>query len=293
MALVGFAGTLVASIAATRLTDWWTRYKSSRLDLLTAGKAADKNHDEARALRLAQLEALRLIIEPYEKRLHEAGLELAADRDIVRQASAWVRQHIGATPSLDISLNPDVEDDLRRAVNTALTGLSGLRETPGAPADMRAAAEAAVLAEIEADVGVLPERLTTLLKDPTEGWFPIFARQLGQKFKNDADFNSIWTAMRLALLGSDVAAIRDDLRRLDEALFGKPPVELYLPDLDSVRSEDRFSYKNPDIAFVGREDELAVLDEFLDAEPPFLWMMLTGGGGAGKSRLALELCKRR
>jgi len=42
--------------------------------------------------------------------------------------------------------------------------------------------------------------------------------------------------------------------------------------------------------FLGRQAEMKALDDFLESPTPFNWMLMTGPGGAGKSRLALELC---
>ena len=44
------------------------------------------------------------------------------------------------------------------------------------------------------------------------------------------------------------------------------------------------------VGFTGRNTEMADLDGFLDHPAPFAWRLMTGPGGAGKSRLALELC---
>lgn len=63
-------------------------------------------------------------------------------------------------------------------------------------------------------------------------------------------------------------------------------------ELSSTLTLQRFSPRNPRVRFVGRKDELAALKKFLLAErsQPFAWWLITGGGGAGKTRLALELC---
>ena len=60
----------------------------------------------------------------------------------------------------------------------------------------------------------------------------------------------------------------------------------------STASFLRFSPRNPRVPFLGRDAELRALNEFLLAERrhPFAWWLITGGGGAGKTRLALELC---
>jgi hypothetical protein len=62
----------------------------------------------------------------------------------------------------------------------------------------------------------------------------------------------------------------------------------------SVDGSLRFSPHNPRIPFFGRGPELEALDKFLTSEPRevFTWWLMVGGGGAGKTRLARELCLR-
>jgi hypothetical protein len=60
---------------------------------------------------------------------------------------------------------------------------------------------------------------------------------------------------------------------------------------------DRLKYTSGLFPFRGREAEIAMLRDFLLAPDPtnrtdpFRWLLLTGPGGEGKSRLALEFCK--
>lgn len=52
----------------------------------------------------------------------------------------------------------------------------------------------------------------------------------------------------------------------------------------------QFHYTQRITNFLGREEEINSLKEFYNSEKSFYWWLLTGQGGAGKSRLALELC---
>jgi hypothetical protein len=56
----------------------------------------------------------------------------------------------------------------------------------------------------------------------------------------------------------------------------------------------RFSPRNPRVPFLGREAAFESLEQFLTVEQdqPFAWWLVTGGGGAGKTRLARQLCLR-
>jgi len=52
-----------------------------------------------------------------------------------------------------------------------------------------------------------------------------------------------------------------------------------------------FHYLNPAIRFHGREEEMAALDAFREDDRQVLFSVLTGSGGAGKSRLLFEYTK--
>lgn len=53
-----------------------------------------------------------------------------------------------------------------------------------------------------------------------------------------------------------------------------------------------YHYSQQYLKFCGRRMELAQLQNFVEADRMFLWWAVTGQGGAGKSRLALEFLKR-
>ncbi len=52
----------------------------------------------------------------------------------------------------------------------------------------------------------------------------------------------------------------------------------------------RFTYKSRFMPFVGRQDAMEHLRAFLEQKEMLSWEIITGAGGTGKSRLALELC---
>lgn len=65
----------------------------------------------------------------------------------------------------------------------------------------------------------------------------------------------------------------------------------------AITSEQRSSFSQyyfaaEDLSFQGRETELVCLEEFLEQRDQNLWYSVNGQSGSGKSRLALELCRR-
>lgn len=64
-------------------------------------------------------------------------------------------------------------------------------------------------------------------------------------------------------------------------------------ELWNTSTLQRFSPRNPRVPFLGRQRELAALDTFLtESSKPFVWRLITGSGGTGKTRLALEICRQ-
>jgi hypothetical protein len=65
---------------------------------------------------------------------------------------------------------------------------------------------------------------------------------------------------------------------------------LWRPSLPS-NDRTRFIFSARVLPLIGRDAEKNILEDFLgSAEQPCRWMVMHGSGGAGKSRLALELC---
>ncbi|MFJ5835423.1 hypothetical protein ACIQGO_01345 [Streptomyces shenzhenensis] len=119
-----------------------------------------------------------------------------------------------------------------------------------------------------------------------------------------SEHNGIWLCQNCGkLIDSDVLrytapalrqwkneAERKTLKML-EAGVGESNDSLLLdsPRLDS--SESLLAFANTAIARIGRDAEIRELKEFLQADQVFSWWLWTGSAGAGKSRLAIELCR--
>jgi tetratricopeptide (TPR) repeat protein len=118
--------------------------------------------------------------------------------------------------------------------------------------------------------------------------------------------NGIWLCQSCAkLVDSDtrvftVAVLAEWKAEADRVAKGEilaPPAlspdtapTLLLPATDPSRAFFPFSARATELA--GRERENTLLDAFLDSSAQFSWWLVTGPAGSGKSRLALELCRR-
>jgi hypothetical protein len=67
-------------------------------------------------------------------------------------------------------------------------------------------------------------------------------------------------------------------------------VPLFIPVTDPAKAWLPFSSRATSL--VGRDKEQTRLENFLNSESTFSWLLMTGDGGSGKSRLALELCRQ-
>jgi hypothetical protein len=69
----------------------------------------------------------------------------------------------------------------------------------------------------------------------------------------------------------------------------QPPLSL---NLLKPTTANRLTYRSRQTPFIGRAKEMSVLDDFLARSSDFLWLVLYGPGGSGKSRLVQEFCVR-
>jgi hypothetical protein len=68
-----------------------------------------------------------------------------------------------------------------------------------------------------------------------------------------------------------------------------PPLQMHV---FPVSRPTRMHFRARKVPFLGRVSELQKLQAFLDSDASFSWWLITGAGGSGKSRLALEVCLR-
>lgn len=98
------------------------------------------------------------------------------------------------------------------------------------------------------------------------------------------------TQLALKQLG-EIAELKTDIAGLAAYMEGRlnPQPPLSLPLLDDI-AQNRLRFAARHIPFLGRGEEMSQLNAFRDGAERFSWGLVTGSGGLGKSRLALEFC---
>ncbi|MEJ0017131.1 MAG: hypothetical protein WDN25_11310 [Acetobacteraceae bacterium] len=179
--------------------------------------------------------------------------------------------------------------------------------------------------------GNLPPRFTDAFygEDPdgAGGWFALFIGEAAARLRAGGEFERIWNAEQIAVIRFMAEATHQDIAKLEQSaaaalqalLAQATTLDAIAGDAAAARAhaaatEDflrrdrdlplnlksglstegwlRFAAHNPAIRFRGRTTELAALRGFLDDRQAFRWWIVTGPGGAGKTRLGLELCLR-
>lgn len=91
---------------------------------------------------------------------------------------------------------------------------------------------------------------------------------------------------QLGLFAAELEQLDQKIDLISEDTRHRPWLELRRPSDDP----DLFLYRDMAIPFVGRDDEWNRLLKFLEEDKPFTWWRVIDAGGAGKSRIAQELC---
>ena len=158
-------------------------------------------------------------------------------------------------------------------------------------------------------------------RDGRNGWFDFFVRDVAAQLIAGSEFERSWNNEQVAVvrgmvegattsldevaswLRSSTESLRlavgnlNAVRRAVEAIrdqLAASPLGLeFMPAVVPVGLR-RFSPYNINVPFLGRQTELDALDTFLrpDDTRTFLWWVITGSGGSGKTRLARHLCLR-
>lgn len=286
---VPLAASLVSGIAASKIEKLGSAVVEAYGER-SQGKRIDPNHDLPRALRQAQLAALISMLEDWLLLPAEGEFSsLSAYAGLVlpwanRQMKAALRDHSGDAPWLTEALNAAIAEMARTAQADGIV-------------DTRRAAELAMANELDAAGLEMPAGVETLFRSES-GWFPRFVAAGSAKIKHQPAVRAIWMAIRTAAIeghASNAATLAaetlDRLGALEDRIFGAPPILLVMPRIAAPDGVERFLYRAGVTPFVGRSREMDKLLEFVDDEQPVSWQVLTGEGGIGKSRLALELCK--
>lgn len=281
------------------------------LERLIAHTAASCVRDAAAAMDHAgdggrTPDELRAIAKALESRWHELAGKLDAAQPTAADIARWIEAASGegdasaAPPSpmdedhwlaLVVMAGPKADKQAQRAAASALHAgfvpalLKNLRSNSGDAAEAAGIAQQAVLGALLAQVRDLA---TT-------------QAGVAEALKKVATGEDVQWALRVA-----VDTLRDEARAqaalLLEALRPSAP-PLYMPgralaraggDGDRAQVDedrfDRFLYSAQRLPVVGRETERDELARWLLDGRAFSWDLWTGPAGAGKSRLALDLC---
>jgi hypothetical protein len=207
---------ITGNIAAAKIQAAWDAWMRERVATQAAGTRPDTNHDEALAIRKAQMSALKVVVRAVQPPFKFLGDNKA--HDLCARLLTWAGKAIDQP-------NAQMEQKLRDAHPGALAKLTGDGRSAQAIvlADaLEAAAAQAMWAEIhdaltikDLDLPVVETLKANVLAKGAEGWFDVFTRQWHDTLKSDERVFRIISLMRAELLAETVARIDDTTTRTE------------------------------------------------------------------------------
>jgi hypothetical protein len=235
----GVLGGVLGDVAGNLLTNLFQVLDRRVADHFLEGRLGiDENQHIERALRLAQIKGLRVVLERFNRA--RAGDPQIARQQEAERFSALLKRFLDreakATQTPDFAQGSEVtanEQAIRRKVLDALPeafdqSLATRRAAGDTSAllaswtQLRAAVEAAVWEEIRSQTLAQGEAFPPMFEAAfagtgfPEGWFDLFVLDAASKLKEDTDFRRIWQAEQLALVNAIKQAHTDVLDRIEQ-----------------------------------------------------------------------------
>lgn len=144
-----------------------------------------------------------------------------------------------------------------------------------------------LLQSIKRDIGRQPtaEQVTEIVKNAVQKSVQKQIKEaLTELGIGEEELNHFKT--QLTLFAAEIAGLNRKIDLISDDVSHRPWLELPRP----AANPDLFLHHDMVIPLVGRTSEWERLNRFLDTKSPFSWWRIIDAGGAGKSRIATELC---
>ena len=210
-AVTGQLPDLIKSVAGNRADAALVRLSRAAATGL-GDRGTERNHDALRAVRKAQIAAVKAVVEGYDTGLGVSELKhLQAAETVVALLKGWIVDASRDSDAFDLS--PLQRQELVAAVDATLAA----PETARLQA-LREAAEARTLQELEGRAGPLPEEFRRLFLEGAGSlapWFDIFGLHVGAALKaENSRFRHIFVAAGVAELREQADALKTALDSL-------------------------------------------------------------------------------
>jgi hypothetical protein len=320
-------GIAALGVSSTFLSEHFAQLRNKVWDRYFSGESGiEENHVVVRELKLATIDALRRLSQLHLEWLNGPAPSEAEREEGIHFLIGLhgFDEYVDAAAKTTIKLEFGKNDPLLKKLSDAFDQALAERRLQSRQPLGEELAEmvAAEIAHCHPPANFL-ERVRSPGPD---GFYSLFVRAAAQRLKEGSEFERIWQAEQLAAVkaavgdlseaqdriekavgqmagmvraeGLQLSAIAGDVAQIAEfaravsraaAIASAPPLDFETGGFKSGGFV-RFSARNPRIPFVGREAEMLSLLRFVGDARPFHWWLVTGPGGAGKTRLARHLC---